>query len=184
MQVVSDDEAGLLLWHAAGSDFARLRDAEGNSQHEVPMDQMREPRLVPTTWTGSDILVLMPRNAAHSVWWFFNSGRFAGWYVNLEDPYVRHDMGVDTTDLVLDIWAEPDRTWRWKDEDEFAALTGNRLYFDAATAAVIRAEGERLVKLIEDGGFPFDGTYVDFQPDPSWSALRMPLGWDQAQTSS
>jgi hypothetical protein len=59
---------------------------------------MREPRLTPLTWQGYDILVLMLPGAAHSVWWFFADGAFTGWYVNLQDPCVRTDDGVDTAD--------------------------------------------------------------------------------------
>jgi predicted RNA-binding protein associated with RNAse of E/G family len=176
MRVIADDDAGLLLWHPTGSDYARLVDADGRTQHDLPIDAMREPRLTPLTWQGYDILVLMPPGAAHSVWWFFADGAFTGWYVNLEDPCVRTDDGVDTADLVLDITVTPQRTWEWKDTDEFAARTGNPLYFDEAAAAAIRAEGERVVKLIEAGQFPFDGTLTDFRPHPAWPTLRLPAG--------
>ncbi|BFU43652.1 DUF402 domain-containing protein [Krasilnikovia sp. MM14-A1004] len=174
MRVISDDEAGLLLWHPAGSDFARLTDADGNTQHELPVDEMRDPELVLGTWQDYDILVLMPPGASHSVWWFFSDGEFDSWYVNLEDPYVRLPDGVDTADLVLDIVVDPQRRWEWKDVDEFNQRIGNPLYFDAEQAELIRAEGARLVKLIEAGDFPFDGTHTDFRPDPSWPVLRLP----------
>ncbi|WP_091346465.1 DUF402 domain-containing protein [Micromonospora rhizosphaerae] len=173
MRVVSDDTHGLLLWHPAGSDFARLVDADGNTQHEITLDQMRDPKLTILTWQEYDILVLMPPAAAYSVWWFFRDGVFAGWYVNLEEPYVRRPDGVDTTDLVLDLVVTPQRQWEWKDTDEFAERIGNPLYFDRATADAARAEGERLIKLIETGEFPFDGTYTDFVPDLHWAPLRL-----------
>ncbi len=182
MWVVRDDEAGLLLWHPVGSDYARLVDAEGRTLHDVALSDMREPRFAPLTWQRYDTLVLMRPGETHSVWWFFGGGRFAGWYVNLEDPYERRDGGVDTTDLVLDVCVEPDGRWRWKDEEEFAALTGNPIYFDETGAARIRAEGERLIELAEAGRYPFDGTHVDFRPDPSWSTLRLPPGWDTVST--
>ncbi|PWK40434.1 uncharacterized protein DUF402 [Actinoplanes xinjiangensis] len=142
---------------------------------------MRQPRLVPKIWRDHDILVLMPPDALHSIWWFFKQGRFVGWYVNLETPFTRHDEGVDTTDLVLDIWVEPSRSWEWKDEEEMAARIGRPLYFDRATAEAIRAEGERLIKLAEAADFPFDGTHLDFQPDPEWSPMQLPSGWESAK---
>lgn len=174
MRVIADDEDGLLLWHPAGSDFARLVDADSRTQHEVPVDRMREPRLSRQTWGTYDILVLMPPAVAHSVWWFFRDGVFAGWYVNLEEPYVRRPDGVDTNDHVLDLVVTPQRQWEWKDADEFEGRIGNPLYFDRASAEAVRAEGERLVKLIEAGDFPFDGTHTDFRPDPHWPPLRLP----------
>ncbi|MGC5018019.1 DUF402 domain-containing protein [Micromonospora sp. DT47] len=174
MRVVADDTRGLLLWHPAGSDFARLIDADGNTQHEITVDRMRDPRLTVLTWQDFDILVLMPPTAAYSVWWFFRDGAFAGWYVNLEEPYTRRPDGVDTNDLVLDLVVTPERRWEWKDTDEFDARIGNPLYFDRATAAAVRAEGARLITLVEAGDFPFDGTYTDFRPDRTWPALRLP----------
>ncbi|SBT37090.1 DUF402 domain-containing protein [Micromonospora auratinigra] len=177
MRVLADDDRGLLLWHPEGSDFARLVDAEGRTQHEVTIDRMREPRLDVTAWATYDILVLMPPGAAYSVWWFFRAGAFAGWYVNLETPCVRRPDGVDTTDQLLDIVVTPEREWRWKDADELAERTGHPLYLDRAGADAVRAEADRLVALIEAGGYPFDGTHTDFRPDPGWPArLRLPAG--------
>ncbi len=44
----------------------------------------------------------------------------------------------------------------------------------------MRAEGERLLRLVETGAFPFDGTWCDFQPDPSWrTPATLPPGWDR-----
>lgn len=178
MRVVRDDQDGLLLWMPAGSEFAVLTDADGNTPHDRPVGEMREPRLVRKVWRDNDILVLMPPGASHSIWWFFHQGGFAGWYVNLETPGTRRADGVETTDQVLDIWVEPDGRWAWKDEDEMAARTGKPGYFDSAEAAAIRAEGERLIKLAEAGAYPFDGTHADFRPDPAWRALDLPDGWD------
>lgn len=173
MRVVSDDETGLLLWHSIGSDLARLIDADGNSLHEIAVDRMRDPKLTLQSWTDYDILVLMRPDVAHAVWWCYRQGVFAGWYVNLEAPYVRRPDSVDTTDHVLDIVVTPQRQWEWKDADEFDERLGDPLYFDSATAETIRAEGNRLIKLIEAGDFPFDGTHTDFRPDPDWPALRL-----------
>lgn len=183
MRVVADDDAGLLLWYPIGSDFARLIDAYGNTQHEVPLDQMTNPVLTATTWQHFDILVLMPPGVAYSVWWFFNGDGFAGWYVNLESPYVRHPDAVETVDHLLDIWVEPDRTWRWKDEDEFSAMTDHPLYFDTTTAAAIRAQGEQALALVEAGVYPFDGTHTDFRPDPMWTPHRLPDNWQDTHRS-
>jgi hypothetical protein len=181
MRVVSDDAAGLLLWHPVGGEYARLVDEDGRTLHDVALNEMRHPRLAATSWSGQDILVLMPPEVAYSVWWFFNDDGFNGWYVNLEDPHQRREWGVETTDAVLDLVVTADRRWRWKDEVEFAARVGHAGYFSSAKAATIRAEGERLAALAEDGAFPFDGTHTGFRPDPTWPVLRLPPGWDQVR---
>ncbi|WP_127503012.1 DUF402 domain-containing protein [Actinoplanes solisilvae] len=179
MRVVRDDEAGLLLWMPVGTEFADLVDTDGRTLHDVPFGELRDPRLTRHIWREHDILVLMPPGAAHSIWWFFKQGAFVGWYVNLETPAAPHEEGADTSDQVLDVWIEPDGRWEWKDEDELESRIGQPLYFDRAGAAAIRAEGERLIKLAEAGAFPFDGTHVDFRPDPAWSPLGLPAGWDR-----
>lgn len=107
------------------------------------------------------------------MWWLFKEGTFAGWYVNLEEPYVRRHNEVQTKDLVLDIVVRPQRQWQWKDAEEFDRRIGHPLYFDRAAAAVIRGEGERLVRLIETGAFPFDGTRTGFRPDRAWPLPRL-----------
>jgi arginyl-tRNA synthetase len=46
--------------------------------------------------------------------------------------------------------------------------------------AAVREEGLRVVKEIEAGAFPFDGTWTDFTPDPSWPVPdQLPPGWDR-----
>lgn len=172
MRVINDDEAGLLLWQADGSEFATLVDADGNTLHEITPDRMRDPRLTVHAWRG-DVLIFMPSTAAYSVWWFFEDGAFSGWYVNLEAPFHRGHNSVETKDLVLDIVVTPQRHWHWKDTDEFDRHIGHPLYFDSTAAAVIRANGEQLIELIEAGDFPFDGTHTAFRPDPHWPLTRL-----------
>jgi hypothetical protein len=102
--------------------------------------------------------MLMPPKGAYSVWWFFDEGSFSGWYVNLEAPVVT-----------------PQRRWQWKDAEEFDRRIGHPLYFDSTEAKAIRAEGERLIELIEAGDFPFDGAHTGFRPDPAWPWPRLRL---------
>jgi hypothetical protein len=172
MRVIDDDERGLLLWQPDGSDLATLVDADGNTPHEVTPDRMRNPKLTVRAWR-SDVLILMPAQATYSVWWFFQEAVFSGWYVNLEEPYVRRHDGVQTTDLVLDIVVTPERRWEWKDADEFDRRIGHPLYFDRTAAEAILVTAERIVDLIEAGSFPFDGTHTRFCPDPSWPRPRL-----------
>jgi hypothetical protein len=83
-------------------------------------------------------------------------------------------------DQDLDIWVTPDRSWRWKDEAEFAERLGFPENYWVSDEAAVRAEGRRVVKLIEAGEFPFDGTWCDFAPDPQWTVpAQLPAGWDR-----
>jgi protein associated with RNAse G/E len=39
-----------------------------------------------------------------------------GWYVNLQCPFRRTEVGIEAMDLMLDVVVDPDGTWRWKDD--------------------------------------------------------------------
>ncbi|MGQ0842316.1 DUF402 domain-containing protein [Actinokineospora sp.] len=179
-RVVGDDERGLLLWVPAGAGFACRWNPDGTRLREAPIELIAAAPLRTTHWRDTDVLILVRPGAAHSVWWFFTAGEFSGWYVNLESPNARwgaHGMaGVDTVDHALDIVVAPDRTWQWKDEDEFAESIGQPGYWSAGAGEEIRAEGERVVGEIEAGLFPFDGTWPDLRRTWSWSKPLMPDG--------
>jgi hypothetical protein len=184
--VLSDGERGLRLWQPAGVPYWRLLTPDGRTLHDGSIGAIGPLALTELTWTGSGIMPLHRPGEPWSVWWLFDgaSGAFQGWYVNLEQPGVRWRdgavAGLDTADHALDIRVAPDRSWVWKDEDEFAARTGDPDYWDAAEASRIRAAGERVVALIEAGAFPFDGTWTSHAPaEPGSGAVELPAGWDR-----
>jgi Protein of unknown function (DUF402) len=184
--VAADDHNGLWLWIATGSPFRDVGAADGRTFREVPFREW--PRtwklLRDLRWQG-DALMLHPPDAEYSVWFFFApDGTFRSWYVNLEKPSVRWDdgavAGVDTVDYDLDLLVQPDRSWRWKDEDEFAAFLEHPDVYWVDDPDAVRESGERVVKLIEAGEFPFDGTGCAFQPHPQWTIPdALPAGWDR-----
>ena len=183
VRVAADDEHGLRLWLPVGSPYWRLVAEDGAPHGEATADQARIARLARHSWTGSDVMIWMPEHKPYSVFWFWSDGMFSGWHANLEEPYVRWAdrgcAGVDTADQALDVIVRPDRSWRWKDEDEFRARTGHPLYWTEAQAAQIRVTGDGLVKLAEAGEFPFDGTWCGFRPDASWTIPALPPGHDR-----
>jgi hypothetical protein len=204
--VAADDERGLWLWIASGSVSVELRAADGRTIRDMPFAEWGYVHkvLCEVPWRG-DVLMLHPPNAEYSVWFFFEpDGTFRNWYVNLERPTVRWEdgawddgawddgvwddgawdggglAGVDTSDHDLDIVVEPDRTWRWKDEEEFAEHLRHPDVYWVSDPDAVRAAGERVVKLVEVGEFPFDGTGTDFRPPADWPVpAAMPAGWDR-----
>jgi predicted RNA-binding protein associated with RNAse of E/G family len=181
VRVVSDDERGLLTWLARGSQVIRRANLAGQSVRNLPLSsQLRVPKIhVACSQTGRDMLLLTPRQSPYAIAWGFVDGEFGGWYANLQTPARRWWGGIDTHDQALDVLVAADRTWRWKDEDEFTERTGHPLFWDEAGAAVIRGEAERLIALAEAGQFPFDGTWCNFLPDPDWRPTELPWWWDQ-----
>ncbi|MEV4275390.1 DUF402 domain-containing protein [Actinoplanes xinjiangensis] len=186
-RVISDDDRGLLIWVARGSVIAVETTLDGRFPRDLAfpdwMAAPRAPRIA--QWRGPGVLRFFPPGENHSVWFFRDDeGEFTGYYVNLEESAVRWDdgdvAGIDVIDQDLDIVAGRDRVWRWKDEDDFAErLAFPELYWVPDEAAVW-AEGRRVITRIEAGMFPFDGTWTDFRPDPSWGApTELPSGWDR-----
>lgn len=176
LRVVADDGAALLGWLPLETPVVGTRLVGGGDQRAVPLDRRfttpREQYL--GQWQGSSTLRLVVDGQWSSVWWFFApDGRFTSWYVNLEIPLGRTLSTVDRCDGALDVVIEPDRAWRWKDEDEAdACVAAGR--FTADHLARLRAEGERMIALAEAGVFPFDGSYCDFRPDPAWPSPELP----------
>jgi hypothetical protein len=101
------------------------------------------------------------------------------WYVNLEDPIERTPIGYDTVDHALDVLIELDRSsWRWKDEDELAHAVRAGL-FSEAEAVDFYAWGEQAVERVLAGEPPFDRSWDDWRPDPTWTRPDLPEDWDR-----
>lgn len=186
--VAADDEHGLWLWFASGSAWCTVGAADGRTFREVPFRDWNrvEHAMHHGRWSG-DVLMLHPPGAEYSIWQFFGGpqGQFTNWYVNLERPGVRwaNDdglVGLDTIDYDLDIVVAPDRSWRWKDEDEFTEHLAVPENYWCDDEAAVRAAGTDVVKLVEAGAFPFDGAMTGFRPDPGWAVpAELPAGWDR-----
>jgi uncharacterized protein len=165
-------ENGPVLWLPPGTivgwpavDGRRIADVPAAERYREPWDVLERP------WEGDGILIVGVPRRAHSIWLFWESGVFAGWYVNLEGRWRPTRFGFDTQDHELDIWVESDGSWRWKDEDhlELAVDAG---VFSAEEAAAFRAEGERVL-----AEWPFPTGWEDWRADPSWPVPSAPADW-------
>ena len=133
-----------------------------------------------TEWRR-DVLRLMYPGAHHSIWvfWEHEDGvrRHTTYYVNMEEPFRRTQIGFDTNDQTLDIVVTPDLEWQWKDEAELAERVEQGL-FPAEFAALVRAEGERVIERIESGGSPFGDGWGDWRPPSDWATPSLPPEWE------
>jgi protein associated with RNAse G/E len=105
--------------------------------------------------------------------WSADLSQFLGWYVNFEVPYQVVDHGLQTMDLVLDMLVTPDRTWRWKDRDEFDDALARGL-LSADIAAALEAEAKQVTDQIARGHGPFADGWPAWRPDPRWSTPALP----------
>lgn len=144
----------------------------------MTLEEFRESGAVLTRriWKRHALVTTSPTAASAIRTWWTPEWEFGGWYVNLQEPLRRTPTGFTTEDHYLDILVAPDLTWRWKDEDELAwAVERGRV--TPAKAAAIRAEGERVIGLVERGAFPFDGTLTGWRPDPNWPVPTLGDAW-------
>jgi len=175
----SDERLVLFLPHNTtyiGYDHLPL---EGRVQHVI--DRATKPmplrRRQPHTWRNHTLRFLYP-GEPYQVWaaWREDSWEFAWWYVNLEAPFIRTAVGVDTRDHTLDIVASADLKWRWKDEDELEARIEHGID-TVEFAAAVRRHGEQAVELIERVASPFSEPWADWRPDPTWVPPVLPEDW-------
>jgi len=182
--VVDDSNDRLVLWCPHGTKRKIPATPPGRRRPATRLDHVRES-LIRGDWVLEDhewdvsTLWLLEPGAWHAVWVsFLPDGRHLGWYVNLQEPYRRTPRGIQAMDMMLDIVVAPDRSWRWKDEDEFEAVVDAGLYADA-TVLAIREEAASVIRLIENWLVPFDEPWPEWRPPTGWSIPLLPKGWDQ-----
>jgi hypothetical protein len=158
---VQDDADGTVLWLPPESAYAIGDDlfCEWTYQERVlHRGQLRVTR-------GDD---------PFSVFLFTNhDGTFRGWYVNLERPQQRTELGFDYEDELLDVWVALGQQPELLDEDELDEAVQHG-FVSGEHAATIRATAERV--LAEP---PWPTGWEDWRPEPGWQTPVLPPGWDQ-----
>jgi uncharacterized protein len=173
--VVEDDTTQTILFVPAGVECGVPVSPDGSSLR-LPMGpwelRLRPRGLHPVlsfAWAGTPYSVLHIWN---------EDGAPLHWYVNLQAPLVRTELGFDTVDHALDLLIAPDRsTWSWKDEDELAEAIAGGL-FTPGDEAWFRYWGERAVEHVLLQLPPFDADWSGWTPDPSWPLPSLPAGWE------
>lgn len=114
------------------------------------------------------------------MFWHGHKRRFEGWYVNLQAPFVRTLVGIDTLDHELDIVVEIDGKWLFKDRDELeTSVTYGR--FTRTEADSILAVGRRLGRMLDAGQQWWGKAWQSWTPESDWTIPRpLPEGWESA----
>lgn len=189
-RVVSDDDAGTLLWLPRNTPTRISLYEDDRPVRDVPLAERftRPWHTGPGVWTGTGVLEWIPPGSPwHTVYWFFDgAGRFRNWYVNVETPPVRWSdaeaAGFDSDDLELDVVIAPDRSCVLKDEDELeAAVRAGDL--SPRVSDRTRLEASAAIDAAIAGRQPFDGRLTDFVPAPSWGPPELPAGWNRPVVS-
>ncbi len=137
--VVADGPGLIMHYLGDGTRYLRRVAVDGSPPPRViPARDIGtvETRMTVTTWRGSHRLIVTRPGQAYAVFLKWTpEWTFREWYVNLQEPLLRTERGFETRDQFLDIQVAPDRSWRWKDEDELElAVELGRLTDDQAGA--------------------------------------------------
>lgn len=108
--------------------------------------------------------------------WDGETGAFLGWYVNFELPPSATPAGLVSKDLVLDLWVDPDRTWRWKDAGDYRRALDDHI-LGPEIEAPIRSEVELVLDEISNRSGPFSTEWLGFRPDPQWPTPELPVSY-------
>jgi len=137
-------------------------------------------RLAKYTWQTNRLLLLFEPEKYYSTILFWNhaSNGFLCYYINFELPLQRNHCAIDTLDLDLDLIVHPDFTYQWKDEEDYQKAIEHGIISQEWIQGIEAAKPEILDKL-EKRHYPFDGSWLNWMPDPDWSAPKLPENWDK-----
>ncbi len=153
-----------------------------NVSHRPTIKEMLRPEnleVVDHQWQRTDVLFLIKPEDTFSVYlmWDTKTKKLDCWYINLQDPIRRTEIGFDTMDHMLDVVISSDMdSWEWKDEDELAAAEKAGIG-SKEKAQAIRQEAERAIELLTVERRSFYEQWRDWQPNPQWDLPRLHSEW-------
>ena len=178
--VVADTPELTATWLPVGATVMNgLSDGKGHLSVEAMSAKSWD--MVPREWHTSGTLRLKSPRAMWSLWVFWNEGMTSlrSWYINIDAPYQRTRFGFDTWDMFLDVVVAPDRkSWRNKDEDEFAQAIAAGL-FTQKEAAEVRATAAQALAIVRANRPPFDSIWASWRPDILWEMPELPDDWKE-----
>lgn len=181
--VIEDSAAVIALVQRDDSTCMKRTGAHGGPKGRSMLPDGWDGGHAAVRWApGHDIVRVYAPGTAHSVLreWHPNAQRFEGWYVNLELPWTRTEIGFDTRDLALDVAFDGDLTTaRLKDEDELA-WAEEQGTISLAEARLARKEADLVLQLVADKSGLFAADWKRWRPDPSWPIPELPSNWKSA----
>ena len=174
--VASDEGSRASFYFPAGTQCQWPND--GSRDLRIPAEQWE---FVLGGWLPYDQLHVMEVGAIQHaiVLWHPQCHEPAGWKVDFHSPAARARHGFDALDWSLDVMVSVDRSYRLKDEDEFAEQQRLGL-LGPAQVAQAEAELARVLRRVHAGDSPFDDAAFAFRPDRAWAAPAPFVdGWDE-----
>jgi hypothetical protein len=131
-------------------------------------------------WHTNRLLILLEPDKYYASYYFWQADKnqFLCYYVNFQLPFHRTRIGFDSFDLELDIIIEPTYEWRWKDLDDYQRGIECGILRQEWVQEIDAAKHE-VFENLEKRQYPFDGSWLDWMPDPNWSPPKLPANWDK-----
>jgi len=136
--------------------------------------------LKPYTWHTNRLLLILEPDACYStiLFWDDASDKFLCYYINFQVPFKRHHACMDTLDLELDIIINPDFAYEWKDLDDYQ-IALEQGFVSSEHKQQIDDTKLEIFDRLEKRQYPFDGSWLDWKPDPNWEPPKLPENWDK-----
>jgi len=173
--VIQDSPELIALYWPAGTPCKRTK--KRATARDVFLNP--KPILSDSYWTDTDILMLCRESEAYSINAMRSAekGELLWWYVNLQAPLHRMEVGFETEDYLLDIVFEPDLSgWKLKDEDELAEAVELGIYTEQKMHEIYVAADEA-VQSITSGTSPISKMWSAWRPPKQWGVAEMPENW-------
>jgi protein associated with RNAse G/E len=137
-------------------------------------------QLAKYTWKINKLLLIFePQNFYSTIlFWNHTNNDFLFYYVNFQLPFKRSTFAVDTLDLDLDLIIHPDLSYEWKDEEDYQQAISHGLILPEWSREIEKCTSEVFDRL-EKRQYPFDGSWLDWMPDPGWQPPSLPENWDK-----
>jgi protein associated with RNAse G/E len=140
----------------------------------------RDWQLAKYIWKTNRLLLLFEPEKYYSTIFFWNdsSNDFLCYYINFQLPFKRNACAVDTLDLDLDVIIHPDFTYEWKDVDDYQKAISHGIILPEWVQEIEVATSE-IMESLEKRQYPFDGSWLDWKPEATWSPPKLPADWDK-----
>lgn len=182
-RVLLDEPGVIALLQPTGAPISRRGGTRaGPRGRSLPSREWDGSRLT-GTWDYPPTVRLHPVGRSYSVirTWVQADQEFTGWYVNLEQPWTRTDVGFDSRDDVLDVVVADDLSeCSLKDEDEFGFAVESGA-ISTQEEASIRLAAHQAMEDVALRRWPFDAAgWPAVTPRDLTAPVEFPDGWDRA----
>jgi protein associated with RNAse G/E len=131
-------------------------------------------------WRTNRLLLLFEPDKFYStiLFWNHTSHEFLCYYINFQQPFKGGRNSIDTLDLDLDLIIHPDFSTQWKDEDDYQKAIEHEMISPEWVHGIENAKLE-IFERLEKRRYPYDGSWLDWMPDPKWEPPKLPEDWDK-----